>query len=409
MLLGLTSFKTHEAGQPYADSIELPAVDGINPLRGVLIATHEIQEGCPQPCDTEVDQKVYKRKIELVAQLWGELLPEDKKLTEEEIQQVVEHYMPRRHNGSSPPNSPLEAAAVESLSAGGLITPRQAEAVMSRAQDIADALMQGRREGRHTPVADDGSRLTSAQRQEGVENYASTPGGDSRHTQRLATGLPPGATTGAEEKPSIWRRIGDLFTTSPLANAYGITVRVGGDAFSFRDPVDAVNYIQSVQGPVIEEVTLYGHGAPGLIILGEEYLGPGDTISMLQGRLAPGAKVHLVGCNTASIGEASLNPLRGLSSLVRRAGYYTWPLIREVLLEGKDPDQSRRDNADYWDQDLAREVSAGLPGAQICGFRTFGLVPSRIPFVSTLMGTRESATPGAVGGSKACYTNGVEG
>ncbi len=411
MLLGLTSFKTHEAGQPYADSIELPdqnQVEGVQQLRGVLIATHEIQEGCPHPCENDVDKKVYRKKIELVADLWGELLPPEKQLKNEEREQVIEHYLPRRHNGSAPPNSPLEAAAVESLSGEGLITREQATHVLARTQQIADQLGQGRRDANITPVTDSGARLTPRQLLEGLENYANTPGGDSRHNRSIASGTPPGATVlGEAEKPGLLRRIGDMFTTSPLADAYGVTVRVGEDSFSFRDPADAVRYIRSVEGPSINEVTLYGHGAPGLIIVGDEYLGPGATVSMLEGRLAPGARVRLVGCNTASVGRSGVNPLAGLSMLVRRAGYYTWPLIRDVLIDGKDPEESRRENGDYWDQDLAMEVSEGLPGATVCGYRTFGLVPARIPFLSSLMGTREAATPGAVAGSQACYTDGV--
>ncbi len=44
----------------------------------------------------------------------------------------------------------------------------------------------------------------------------------------------------------------------------------------------------------------------------------------------------------------------------------------------------------------------------MCGYRTFGLVPGRLPGLTRVMGNQEATTPGYVAGKKACYRDGQE-
>jgi hypothetical protein len=63
---------------------------------------------------------------------------------------------------------------------------------------------------------------------------------------------------------------------------------------------------------------------------------------------------------------------------------------------------------DEWNKDLARDTSVKLRDAVVCGNRSFGLVPGRLPGVTKLLGNQETATPGYVLAKKACYLNGQE-
>ena len=77
-------------------------------------------------------------------------------------------------------------------------------------------------------------------------------------------------------------------------------------------------------------------------------------------------------------------------------------------MAGKDPDEARRFWEGQWDKDLAKETSEKLPSSYVCGYRTFGLVPDRIPIISSFMGQQEATKPRYVLGKKVCYLNGRE-
>lgn len=127
----------------------------------------------------------------------------------------------------------------------------------------------------------------------------------------------------------------------------------------------------------IRSVVYYGHGAPGMMTIGDDYtLTSDDVVSQLTGKMAPNGEVHLVGCNTASIGSRAYESspaemvFYGLSVLARRLAYFSAP----VMLGGLDKDTA---NA-HWDDDMANETSRGLPNVRITGFRTFAFPADRL-------------------------------
>lgn len=202
---------------------------------------------------------------------------------------------------------------------------------------------------------------------------------------------------------SAWERVKES-VSSPLSDAYGFTFAgLEPSPVSFRLAPPAFAYAQKAPNGAFTTVTFYGHGAPGYMTVGEWGGGADDINSLLKGKMKANATVELKGCNTSSIGGGSVNPGRGLSHLVRRVMYFSVP-----YLTGDRSEASREQLENDWDSDLARDVSIKLRGVKVCGFRTFGLVASRIPVVGTLMGDREATDSDAIAGSKACYVNGVE-
>jgi len=200
-----------------------------------------------------------------------------------------------------------------------------------------------------------------------------------------------------------WDRVKDS-VKHPMSDAYGFTFE-GTEVrpVSFRDHAPALAYVRSAKPGAFTKVTLYGHGAPGLMTVGEWSGDAGELIHRFKGKMARGSTLDLKGCNTSSIGGASVNPGRGISGLTRRVLYFSIP----YLSEGRDPGMREQLEND-WDSDLARDTSRGLPGVKVCGLRTFGLVGDRVPLVGSLMGRREATNSDAILGSKACFVDGRE-
>lgn len=250
---------------------------------------------------------------------------------------------------------------------------------------------------------------------------ANAPGAQLPLSQGRPDGIAVPAPTGAEgsapvpvvKKPaddgrvvpkevSAWERVKES-VTSPLSDAYGFTFEGLEPApVSFRAHVPAVAYAKKAPNSSFTKVILYGHGAPGYMTVGEWGGDAGEIASLLKGKMKVNSLLEIKGCNTSSIGGSTINPAAGLSMLTRRVMYFSVPYLM-------DRSESAREQLEKdWDSDLARDVSVQLRGVKVCGFRTFGLVASRIPVVGTLMGNREATDSNAIGGSKACYLNGVE-
>jgi hypothetical protein len=208
----------------------------------------------------------------------------------------------------------------------------------------------------------------------------------------------------APAKPmSAWERIKDS-VSNPLSDGYGFTFEgLEAQPVSFRDHVPALAYARKANPGSFSKVTFYGHGAPGYMTVGEWGGDAADISSILKGKMRASAIVDIKGCNTSSIGGASVNPGRGLSGLTRRVLYFSLP-----YLTGDRSEASREQLENDWDSDLARDASRGLPGVKVCGFRTFGLVGDRVPVLGTLLGRREATDSSAILGSKACFIDGKE-
>lgn len=203
----------------------------------------------------------------------------------------------------------------------------------------------------------------------------------------------------AEQKSSAW-----------TSDAYGITVKtVYGDK-PFRNPEEAEAYIRTLPPSTIKEIKLYGHGSPGLQTVGPASYDSGSTVTLLKGKMANGGLVQFVGCNTASIGDSTLNPATGLSMAARRLLYFSVPYWGDRL-DGVPADQAKQQWEKEWNADLARDTSIGLAANNnviVCGYRTFGLVPGRLPVLTRVLGTQEDTDPTLVIGKKVCYQNGRE-
>ena len=128
---------------------------------------------------------------------------------------------------------------------------------------------------------------------------------------------------------------------------------------------------------------------------------------MMKGKMAKNGVIQFSGCNTASIGEPSLNPAVGLSTVVRRLLYFSVPYFQDRA-DGVPAPKAKEQWEKWWNGDLAKDTSKGVKGAIVCGYRTFGLAPSRLPGLTRLLGNQEATTPGYVAGKKACYQDGKE-
>lgn len=192
---------------------------------------------------------------------------------------------------------------------------------------------------------------------------------------------------------------------------HGVTIQVLGSAqpLAFRRGADAAAAIRRLPAGSITSIEFYGHGAPGSQFVDPDYsLGSDEAAALLRGKMAPGATLQFTGCNTASIGDRTrLNPAFGLSSITRRLMYFSLPYFQDRL-DGRSAEEAREFWEREWNRDLAQETSLQLRGTKVCGYRTFGLVPERLPGLSHLTGRNEATSPGYVAGIKACYINGVE-
>lgn len=198
-------------------------------------------------------------------------------------------------------------------------------------------------------------------------------------------------------------------STSLTSDAYGITLYTTGSAQprTFRKGADAAAVIRGLPNGSVTKVILYGHGSPGMQTVGPETYDAESTAELLKGKMAKGGVVQFSGCNTASIGGATLNPAVGLSMVARRLLYFSLPYFQDRA-DGISADQAKQQWEKGWNADLAQDTSVKIKGAVVCGFRTFGLVPGRLPGVTRLLGNQEAATPGYVAGKKACYQDGRE-
>lgn len=202
---------------------------------------------------------------------------------------------------------------------------------------------------------------------------------------------------------------GNAKSTALTSDAYGITVYTSGSQQpqTFRKGEDAVAAIRRLPDGSITKVIFYGHGGPGLQTVGAFDVDADTARDILKGKMARGGVVQYSGCNTASIGGMTLNPAVGLSMVARRLLYFSLPYFQDRM-SGTPAEQAKQQWEKGWNADLARDTSLNLRGAVVCGYRTFGLVPGRLPGVTALMGNQEAATPGYVAGKKACYQDGKE-
>jgi len=99
-------------------------------------------------------------------------------------------------------------------------------------------------------------------------------------------------------------------------NSYGITFYQGEKESGFRKLSEAMAFAATLPENSVTLAVFYGHGSPGMMLLGEDTLVATQVARMLKGKTAPGAAVHLFGCNTSAIPTTvSINPLKGLSGV----------------------------------------------------------------------------------------------
>jgi hypothetical protein len=187
-----------------------------------------------------------------------------------------------------------------------------------------------------------------------------------RNVQRLAHTRP-------DEQYS--RRTGEKRSLRP--DGYGITVVLsnGVTRRSFRSPAQGKAYLLALPPRGAKRVIFYGHGAPGLQTVGDDFfLDAPELKSLLEGKLQPGGRVDLIGCNTASIGDRSLEGVNVLGM----AGYGLASAIRAGMYAGLPSLSGDDATAAQWNRDLARETSLALPGVYVTGMRTFAFPLDRL-------------------------------
>jgi len=196
-------------------------------------------------------------------------------------------------------------------------------------------------------------------------------------------------------------------STALTSDAYGVTLETTEGTKTFRKTADADAAIKKLPPGSVKKITFYGHGSPGMQMVGEGSYDSGSAAELLKGKMAKGGVIQFAGCNTASIGGATLNPAVGISMVARRLLYFSLPYFQDRA-DGVPAAQAKEQWEKGWNADLAQETSMGVKGAIVCGYRTFGLVPGRLPGVTALLGNQEATTPGYVAGKKACYQDGKE-
>lgn len=235
----------------------------------------------------------------------------------------------------------------------------------------------------------------------GVANPAARPGlPAARGAAPVKTAVPaplqPETPAAKTQRSSSW-----------TSNAYGYTITANGQTLIFRDGRQAEAAIRALPGGSITKITLYGHGSPGMQTVGPEIYDADSTAALLKGKMAKGGVLQFAGCNTASIGGPTLNPAVGLSMVARRLLYFSLPYFQDRA-DGVPAEQARQQWDKGWNADLAMDTSIRVKGAVVCGFRTFGLVPGRLPVLTRILGTQEATSPGVVAAKRACYQDGRE-
>lgn len=215
------------------------------------------------------------------------------------------------------------------------------------------------------------------------------------------------ATTIKSATPAALTGTGDNKSTAWTSDAYGYTVTANGQTRTYRDQKEAEAAIRALPNGSVSKMIFYGHGAPGSQSVGNASYEAGDTAALLQGKMAKGGVIQYSGCNTASIGGATLNPAVGLSMVTRRLLYFSVPYWQDRM-SGVPADEAKQQWEKGWNADLSRDTSLQMKGAIVCGYRTFGLVPGRLPGLTRVMGNQEATTPGYVAGKKVCYQDGRE-
>lgn len=246
------------------------------------------------------------------------------------------------------------------------------------------------------PVAAGGARYA----EKNAPSAAVTPAALTQNKPALAIPelvQPAAITAKADEKKS----------TALTSDAYGFTITANGQTRTFRDQKEAEAAIRKLPDSSVTKVIFYGHGSPGMQTVGPATYDAMSAGMLLQGKMAKNGVIQFSGCNTASIGGATLYPAVGLSMVARRLLYFSLPYFQDRL-DGVPAEESRLMWEKTWNQDLALDTSLYVKGAVVCGYRTFGLVPGRLPLVTRILGNQEATTPGAVAGKKACYKDGQE-
>lgn len=235
-----------------------------------------------------------------------------------------------------------------------------------------------------------------------AENARAALNAPAQRTTNAATikSAAPAPVTGGAAKPAG--------STAWTSDAYGFTITTSdGRTQTFRDQRQAEAAIRALPAGSVSKVIFYGHGSPGMQTVGNATYEPDNTADLLKGKMARGGVVQFSGCNTASIGDATLNPAVGLSMLTRRVMYFSIPYIQDRL-SGRSAEESKKMWEQTWNADLSRDTSLKMRGSIVCGYRTFGLVPGRLPGLTRVMGNQEATTPGYVAGKKVCYQDGRE-
>lgn len=171
------------------------------------------------------------------------------------------------------------------------------------------------------------------------------------------------------------RRTGRASSLRP--DGYGITVVLsnGVNRRSFRDPLQGKAFLLSLPARGAKRVIFYGHGAPGLQTVGDDFFLDAEELkTLLGGKMLPGGRVDLIGCNTASIGERSIEGVNVLGM----AGYGLASTIRAGMYSGLPSLSGDDATAAQWNRDLAREASLALPGVYVTGMRTFAFPLDRL-------------------------------
>jgi len=235
-------------------------------------------------------------------------------------------------------------------------------------------------------------------------------GGAPKAGAKLPGSTAPNTTTAKTVKytaPAALDEAGRTKSTAWTSDAYGYTITANGETKTYRDAAKAKEAIRQLPNGSVSKIILYGHGSPGMQTVGPESYDAADTAALMKGKMAKDGVIQFAGCNTASIGGATLNPAVGLSMITRRLLYFSLPYFGDRS-SGTPAAEAKEQWEKGWNADLARDTSAGMKGAIVCGYRTFGLVPGRLPGLTKLMGSQEATTPGYVAGKKACYQDGKE-
>lgn len=241
----------------------------------------------------------------------------------------------------------------------------------------------------------------------GAQGNKSAPAGAALNTTAPGTTRPAQPKAGMPAPLPQQKAAEQPKSTAWTSDAYGFTVTAGGRTSTYRDQRQAEAAIRALPDGSISKIIFYGHGSPGMQTVGPATYEAESAAELLKGKMAPGGVVQFSGCNTASIGGATLNPAVGLSMITRRLLYFSLPYWQDRA-DGIPAAQAKEQWEKGWNADLARDTSINMRGSVVCGYRTFGLVPGRLPVLTRIMGNQEATTPGAVAGKKACYKDGKE-